>query len=136
MCQRGDIILIDHYISQESRVGRHPFIVLDDKNGEIKGVTFDFIGLAMSSFKDADQKERKLKYPGNFPIAVDDFTRNDKAPVDGYVKAEQFYYFDKSKINFKVIGKMDEDIFNLLLEYIQELAKQGVEFEQITDNLT
>lgn len=135
MCQRGDIILIEHYISQENKVGRHPFIVLDDKNGEIQGVTFDFIGLAMSSFKDAEQKERKMKYPGNFPIAVDDFNRTDKKPIDGYVKAEQFYYFDKNKIKFNVIGKMDEEIFNLLIEFIQELIEKGVEFEQITDNL-
>ena len=59
MCQRGDIIVVKHYKSQNNKVGIHPFIVLDDKNGEIQGVTFDFIGLAMSSFKDSAQKERK-----------------------------------------------------------------------------
>ena len=137
MCQIGDIILVDKYDSNGESVSKHSFIVLDDKNGKIQGVSYDLVCLVMSSFKDENQKKKKMQYPGNFPIVADDvdITSGKGNSKSGYVKAEQLYYFDKHKIRYKVIGSIKEDIFNLLVEFIQELKKQGIEFEQITDNL-
>ena len=51
------------------------------------------------------------------------------------IKAEQFYYFHKDKIKYKVIGKLDEEIFNLLVEFIEELNKSGMQFQQIMVNV-
>lgn len=135
MCKAGDIIIIDSYRSHEATIGRHSFIVLDDKEGVVKGLPFDFIALAMSSFKDNSQKERKMKYPGNFPISVDDVNITKGNGKSGYVKAEQFYYFNKDKVRYTIIGHVESEIFHLLLEFIEQLAKDGVKFDMITDNL-
>lgn len=136
MCQIGDIIVVYHYKDGKKSLDTHSFVVLDDTNGQIRGVDFDFIGLVMSSVKDEEQKKRKLSYPGNFPIVPEDQDINGGGNGEsGYIKAEQFYYFNKNKIDYKVIGKLDMDIFNLLVEFIEELINAGVKFRQITDNL-
>lgn len=136
MCQIGDIIVVYRYKDGNKTLPTHSFVVLDDNNGQIQGIDFDFVGLVMSSFKDEEQKKRKLSYPGNFPITPDDQEIYDgNNGESGYIKAEQFYYFNKEKIPYKVIGKLDMEIFNLLIEFIQKLVDDGVEFKQITENL-
>ena len=55
---------------------------------------------------------------------------------DGYIKAEQFYYFEKPKLNFRVIGSLTEDTWDALVDFIEELSTRGVEIKQILDNLT
>lgn len=136
MCHVGDIIVVYHYKDGKTRLNTHSFVVLDDKNGQIRGVDFDFIGLVMSSIKNDEQKKRKLSYPGNFPIVPEDqdIIGGDNGE-SGYIKAEQLYYFNKDKIDYKIIGKLDEEIFNLLLEFIEDLINAGVKFKQIMDNL-
>ncbi len=136
MCQIGDIIVVYRYKDGNKTLPIHSFVVLDDNNGQIQGIDFDFVGLVMSSFKDEEQKKRKLSYPGNFPITPDDQEIYDGDNGEsGYIKAEQFYYFNKEKIPYKVIGKLDMEIFNLLIEFIQKLVSDGVIFRQITENL-
>ena len=136
MCQIGDIIVVYHYKDGKKKLSTHSFVVLDDQNGQIRGVDFDFIGLVMSSVKNDEQKKRKLLYPGNFPIVSEDQDIiGGNNGESGYIKAEQFYYFNKDKIEYKVIGKLDTEIFNLLVEFIEELINSGVKFRQITDNL-
>ncbi len=77
-----------------------------------------------------------MSYPGNFQIQPEDQDIYDgNNGESGYIKAEQFYYFNKDKISYKVIGKFDIEIFNLLIEFIQKLVDAGVEFRQITENL-
>lgn len=134
MCQIGDIIVVYRYKDGNKTLPTHSFVVLDDNNGQIQGI--DFVGLVMSSFKDEEQKKRKLSYPGNFPITPDDQEIYDGDNGEsGYIKAEQFYYFNKEKISYKVIGKLDIEIFNLLIEFIEKLVSDGVIFRQITENL-
>lgn len=136
MCKIGDIIVVYRYKDGNKTLPTHSFVVLDDNNGQIQGIDFDFVGLVMSSFKDEEQKKRKLSYPGNFPITPEDQDIYDGDNREsGYIKAEQFYYFNKEKIPYKVIGKLDVEIFNLLIEFIQKLVSDGVIFRQITDNL-
>lgn len=136
MCQIGDIIVVYRYKDGNKTLPTHSFVVLDDSNGQIQGIDFDFVGLVMSSFKDEEQKKRKLSYPGNFPITPDDQEIYDGDNGEsGYIKAEQFYYFNKEKIPYKVIGKLDVEIFNLLIDFIQKLVSDGVIFRQITENL-
>lgn len=47
----------------------HSFVVLDDSEGKIRSIDFDFIGLLMSSM---DTEEKLMKYDGNFPITPDE----------------------------------------------------------------
>lgn len=56
-----------------------------------------------------------MSYPGNFPIEPDNQNIiGGNNGESGYIKAEQFYYFNKDKIPYKVIGKLDMEIFNIL----------------------
>lgn len=57
ICQIGDIIVVYHYKDGKNKLSTHSFVVLDDNNGQIQGIDFDFIGLVMSSFKDDEQKK-------------------------------------------------------------------------------
>ena len=140
MCDVGDIIIVEKYFSQGKEVASHSFIVINDDGGEIQGLPYDIIAFVMSSYgKDPAKREavrkRKMSYPANFPIVSDDTDVPGGNKRDGYVKADQFYFFRKDKIEFRVIGRINDDIFQLLQEFIEELSEQGVEFIPILDNL-
>ena len=64
MCQVGDIILVDHYSDNGKTLSKHSFVVIDDNNGTIEGMSYDMICNVLSSFKSEEQKRRKLSYPG------------------------------------------------------------------------
>ena len=134
MCEIGDIIVINNYTVHGQNIGRHSFVVMDDNNGEICGLSYDFICNVLSSFKSKDQQIKKLSYPGNFPVMASetDVVGNQK---NGYAKVDQLFYFNKSKIDYVTIGKMHQDTFNRLMAYIEYMAKRGMVFEKITDNL-
>lgn len=132
MCKTGDIILIKSYKDNQSILGRHSFVVLSDEAGEIRGLDYDIICNVMSSFKNDEQRKKKLSYPGNFPITHDDKVTNPDNGKAGYIKADQLYYFNKEKIDYVVIGSMKPEIFNLLIEFIEGL---DIEFKMIIDNL-
>lgn len=136
MCTVGDIILVYNPIREQKPIGIHSFVVLDDCKGTIKGLEFDFIGLLMSSM-DTDKKRKKLmKFDGNFPITPDEQNiMNGGNGKQACIKSEQFYFFNKNSVKFKVIGKLDAEVFNLLIEFIEELNKNGITFQQILDNL-
>ena len=132
MCKKSDIILVSNYISQGNLVGKHPFVVIEDQGGQIQGVSFDMIGNVISSFKSEEQKAKKLRYPGNFQIVAEEQNVPGGRSLDGYIKADQLYYFNKDKISYRVIGSLEPDTFNSLIEFIQN---GNFPIEQITDNL-
>ncbi len=51
MCKVGDIILVHDYISNGVPLQKHSFIVIDDHNGEIRGLEYDWICNVLSSIK-------------------------------------------------------------------------------------
>lgn len=132
MCQIGDIILVQKYKDHGQDLSRHSFVVISDENGEIQGLTYDFIANVLSSFKNDMQRKRKLKYPGNFPIDSDDTETNPHNNKSGFVKADQLYYFAKDKLSYTVIGTMKPDVFNELMNFIEN---SDFDFEDIIDNL-
>lgn len=132
MCKKRDIILVENFKSQGNTVGIHPFVVIDDVAGEIKGLPFDMICNVFSSFKSPEQRARKLSYPGNYPITASDTHVPGGNSKDGYIKADQLYYFNKSNITYHVIGEMDISAFNDLIDFINEST---FDVEIITDNL-
>ena len=132
MCKKRDIILIDSYKSQGIEVGKHSFVVIDDDGGEIHGLPYDLVCNVLSSFKDENQKIRKMSYPGNFLIRGIDQNVPGGNGKDGYIKADQLYYFEKDLIKYRVIGYMEEDAFNELIDFIQN---GEFELEVIVDNL-
>lgn len=132
----GDIILIYNPKNGNRAIGKHSFVVVEDTNGTIRGLDFDFVGLIMSSMDTKEKHDKLMKYPANFPISPDeqDITNggNGKAAC---IKVEQFYYFNKDKIKYRILGRLDEEIFDLLIEFIRELNQKGIQFQQIIDNL-
>lgn len=132
MCQTGDIILIEQYKIEDKIVGRHSFVVLKDDGGEIVGIDFDFIALAMGSTKSEEHRKRKLSYPANFPIVPEDVSVKGGNDLKAYVKAEQFFYFQKENLDYEVIGYMKDEILELLIEFIQEMK---VPIVRVVDNL-
>lgn len=138
MCQVGDIILI--YNARNKRpVGAHPFIVLDDTNGTVMGLyNYDFIGLLLTSASTEERKEHLKQYAGNFPVAKEDKYINSgkRDNLDSYVEADQLFYFDKNKIKYTHLGRLDDDIFNIIIEFMEELADSGIEMKQILDKAT
>lgn len=119
MCKIGDIILVEKYKDRGKTLGRHSFVVIDDQDGEIHGLPYDMICNVFSSFKDEEQKRRKLSYPGNFPIVNEDTNTVPDNGKSGYIKTDQVYFFNKNKIQYTVIGNIQPDILDLVLEFIR-----------------
>lgn len=135
MCKIGDIILVYNPKRFKKSIGTHSFVILDDTQGEIKSMNFDFVGLLMSSMDTEEKYEKLMKYNGNFPVTPDEQDiLNGGNGKSACIKAEQFYYFNKASIKYRVLGRLDEDIFNLLIEFLEELSSRGIRFQQITDN--
>ncbi len=87
----------------------------------------------MSSFHNKKHKVKKMKYPGNFPLVPDDQDIIGKSnEKSGYVKTDQFYYFNKNNIQYRVIGCVNETVFELILDFIEEIK---LPIDNITDNL-
>ena len=139
MCKVGDILLIFNARNKRS-VGMHPFIVLDDSEGKVSGVySYNFIGLLLTSADTEEKKERLSKIEGNFPIAEEDKILNEGRNHDNrdaYVEADQFFYFDKHKIKYIRIGSIEPDIYNLIVEFIEELGENGKQIHRILDKAT
>ncbi|MGL5415506.1 MAG: hypothetical protein ACRDAU_07590 [Clostridium sp.] len=133
MCKAGDIIVINNYEHNGIEIKRHSFVVIVDEADQIQGLDYDFVANVMSSFKNEKQKAWKLSnYPGNFLIEVNERTTNPDNGKEGYIKAEQLYYFNKNKIEFDVIGKVTTEKLNELIEFINSLE---IDLEEIIDNL-
>lgn len=132
MCKVGDIILVNEYKHENRTLSRHSFVVINDEGGEVEGIPYDLVCNVMSSFKNPQQKARKMQYDGNFPIVSTDVVTNPNNGLSGYIKSDQLYLFNKSKLDFSVIGYLKQDILELLFQYIEE---SDFELEVLTDNL-
>ena len=133
MCKIGDIILINNAKDNKGYVGQHPFIVIDDQGGTVRGLyEYDFIALLTSSMETDEKIEKMRKYPGNLPLKKEDKTVfSPKINKDAFVQADKFFYFHKEKISFSSYGQLNGDIYDLLIEFIQELSEQGIPISQI-----
>ena len=132
MCNVGDIILVESYKYNKSVLTRHSFVVLTVGAESIERLDYDFVCNVLSSFKNEQQRTRKLRYPGNFEITHEDSTVVGGNTKDGYIKAEQLYYFNSKKTKYTVIGKLNQNVFEKLLDFIENLK---VPLEEITTNL-
>lgn len=132
MCQIGDIIIVNQYKDRDNIISKHSFVVIDDENGTIQGLSYDFVANVLSSFKNNNQRKRKLSYSGNFAITSNDTVTDPHNNKDGYIKADQLYYFAKDKISYRVIGQIKEDVFNDLINFIEN---GDFELLDIVDNL-
>ena len=127
MCRAGDIICVNHYITEDGvEIGRHSFVVIEDEKGNIGGMEYDFIANVMSSLKNETQKQRRLQFIDNMLITSDERVIDRDNGKEAFIKADQFYYFDKSKIEYTVIGNVTEEILNALYELFEILDEKGL----------
>lgn len=130
-CRVGDIIVVKDYVSHGKAISGHSFVVLSTEHGKIQGLDYDLVCNVMSSFHSEEHRRKKLGYPGNFEYPSSQENIKNGHGKAGFIKAEQFYYFDSEKIDFYVIGNVAPNLFKALLIFIDELD----EVEHIIDNL-
>lgn len=135
MCKIGDIIVIKNYISENNKIiGVHSFIVIDDNNGKIHGISYDFVATVMSSFKDKNHKNKKLQYQENLEIKNSHLMNSKKLKKDSYVKIDKIFYFDKSSIEYYVFGKVSKKYLNQILNLVTLLSEEN-KLVLVTNNL-
>lgn len=133
MCKIGDIIGVPKFIGQDGKeVSFHYFVVVSDEKGKICGFNFDIVGTIMSSFKNEEQRKRKLQYEENIEIKETNFSLNGKIQRNGFIKSDQLFYFDKSKTQYFVVGQVDGNVLLCLLERISDLDKK----DKLTINMS
>lgn len=133
-CNEGDIILISNYISEDGlRQDQHSFVVVSTLGGEIRGLSYDFACNVMSSIKGQAHKEEVLKHPENFLVDIGDSYVEGGNNKEGYIKANQIYYFAEEKTAYNVIGMLLPEIYQELIDLIQSLDPEI--FKEVIDNL-
>lgn len=123
MCKIGDIIVVKKYIGDDGKVinKQHSFVVIDDNPDKVEGISYDLVTNVMSSFKDEEHKKRKLSHKENLPIVSDDIISNTKNGKGGYIKADQLFYFDKSRLDYYVFAQISPELLDELIRLIIEL---------------
>ena len=132
MCKIGDIILVKGYTVEGIEVGTHSFVVVDDSNGEIEGMTYDMVCNVLSSIRSEEHREKVLKYQTNLEVSSADMDTKPHNGKDAYVKLNDLYFFNKSKTDYRVIGTLDYEMLNFILEYVKS-AKFRI--TPVTENL-
>ena len=135
MCKLGDIIVIKKYIGDDNRtINSHSFVVINDQPSFIEGLRYDFVANVMSSFKNNKHRNKKLRFIENIEIISKDIISNNKNNKNGFIKADQLFYFDKNNIDYYVLGRISEYLLNELLTLIILLDKQN-KLKQNIENL-
>ena len=135
MCKLGDIIVVKEYFGSDGKkVNQHSFVVINDEKDMIEGLSYDFVANVMLSFHDKKHKEKKLKYKSNLPIKEEKITGKDLNDKGGYIRADELYYFNKEKIEYKVIAYMDHELLDELIQLILILHDEN-KLKIITKNL-
>ena len=135
MCKLGDIIVIKEFKNEiGEKITRHSFVVISDDKNSIEGMHYDFISNMLCSFHNDEHKNRKLKFKENYEIAKEMIKGNNLNNNSGFIKMDQLYYFDKSLIDYYIIGHINLELLDELIQLILELSKEG-KLKYITTNL-
>ena len=135
MCKLGDIIVVSKFKDENGDiVPRHSFVVINDEPDYVEGLRYDFVSNIMCSFHSDEHKSKKLKFEENFLIKEELISGKSINNRDGYVKADQLFYFDKKKIDYKVIAHMESELLDDLVQLILVLNEKG-KLKQVITNL-
>lgn len=127
MCKIGDIIVVNEYHGDDGvKLSRHSFVVINDKPDFIEGLKYDFVANVMSSFKSEEHRNKKLKFIENLEIISNDIiSENSKNSKRGFIKADQLIYFDKSNIDYYVLGRVSDELLGELMLLLVKLADKN-----------
>lgn len=131
----GDVIIVNKYISPDNReMKQHSFVVLNNQFGTVAGIEigldlelkFDLVTAVMSSIKNKEHRNKiESYYPKDMIIEFNDAQISNGNKKDGFIKANQLYYFQKNNIDYFRIGKLNESTLNKLFELIELNEKNG-----------
>lgn len=135
MCKLGDIIVVKSFKGEDGvSLPNHSFIVVDDNHDNIKGLDYDFVAPIMSSFRDKEHKAKILSYDVNKEITNSDIEGEFKLKRESYVKTNKLYYFDKKKIDYFVLARVNDEYLDELMKIILSLDEED-RLSIITTNL-
>lgn len=136
MCRVGDIIKIESYIGDDGKkVGRHSFVVLSENKDYIKGLAFDLVGTPMSSIKDDAQRVKIEKDERLMIIRTNDQNGMPASKYEeSFIKANLMYYFERKKVEYKVLGSLNVETFMELQQKLSDLDNKD-KIKQVLDNL-
>ncbi len=135
MCKLGDIIVVKEFKNEEGiSVPKHSFVVINDEEDYVEGLKYDFVSNMMCSFHNEEHKNKKLKYEENLPIKEEYISGDKINSKEGYIKADQLYYFNKKLIEYKIIAHMEAELLDELVQLILALNDKGL-LKNITENL-
>ena len=136
MCKLGDIIVIKQFKNEVGeKVKKHSFVVVSDDKNTIEGLEYDFISNMLCSFHNEEHKRKKLRFQENFYINKNMIIGKKKLNnKDGFIKADQLYYFNKDNIDYDIIGKLNYKYQCNLLQLIEILKNNG-KLNKIVENL-
>ena len=122
MCRVGDIIVVKEFKDRNGTVvPKHSFVVISDEAGIIESYSYDFISNIMCSFHSENHKKRKLKIKSNLEIVPSKIKGRNVNNKTGYIRADDLFYFKKDKIEYKVIGRLSDDMLDKLIKLIIKL---------------
>lgn len=135
MCKLGDIVVIDKFKNEDNKdILKHSFVIINDDADHLNGLRYDFVANMMCSFHNEGHKQKKLKYKSNLPVKEKLVSGKLLNSKEGYIKANQLYYFDKKKITYHVIAHIDSNLLNELVKLILLLHEEG-SLQIVTTNI-
>lgn len=93
-----------------------------------------FLGCILSGRNIFVHKKRKLSYPENMPYDPSEENIINGHGKEGFIKAGVYFFFDKTKIDFTVIGNVNVELYLRLMEYIRNMNPEDIRY--VVDNLT
>ena len=73
MCKLGDIIVIKEFKNEIGEIiKKHSFVVINDEENSIEGMSYDFVCNMLCSFHNEDHKKRKIRYKENLQVIQKD----------------------------------------------------------------
>lgn len=131
----GDVIVINKYITPDNiQMKQHSFVVLNNQFGTVAGVEigldlelkFDLVTTVMSSIKNEKHKNKiEAYYPKDMIVEFNDAQISNGNRKDGFIKANQLYYFQRDNIDYFRIGKLNESTLDKLLQLVELNEQNG-----------
>lgn len=135
MCKLGDIIVVKEFKDSNGVVvPKHSFVVINDDTNFIEGYSYDLVSNMMCSFHDEEHKRHKLSIESNLGIDKNQIIGDKLNDKDGYIKADELYFFKKEKIEYKVIAHVKDEFLGILIKLILKLYDKS-KIEKVITNL-
>ena len=87
----------------------------------------------MCSFHSENHKKRKLKIKSNLEIVSNKIKGRNVNNKNGYIRADDLFYFKKDKIEYKVIGRLSDDMLDKLIKLVISLNIENKTKDTITN---